>query len=98
MPLELVHRDVTPSNLFVTYDGAVKLLDFGIARSKRGLRHPSTGETKGKLGYLAPELAQGLAIDRRSDIWALGVCLYELLHRRAPVRQRRNLSGHRPGA
>jgi serine/threonine protein kinase len=83
--LELVHRDVSASNLFVTYEGDVKLLDFGIALSSHRLRQLHGGEAKGKSGYLAPEVLEGGVVDRRSDVWALGVCLYELLTAEAQV-------------
>ncbi|MBK7864276.1 MAG: serine/threonine protein kinase [Archangiaceae bacterium] len=83
-PLQLVHRDVSPSNLLVTYGGGLKLLDFGIARWARRLEQTQVGRVKGKTGYMAPEQAQGHPVDRRADVWALGVCLYELLTGAAP--------------
>src|SRR5579871_2970 len=78
-PLNIVHRDVTPSNLFLTYQGAVKVLDFGIARAEQRLQETRVGQVKGKAAYMSPEQALGKGIDRRADIWSLGVCLYEML-------------------
>ena len=78
-PLGVVHRDISLSNLFVTYQGAVKLLDFGIARAGQRLETTFPGHVKGKLAYMAPEQAEGRSVDRRADVWALGVCLHELL-------------------
>jgi serine/threonine-protein kinase len=78
-PLGVVHRDVSPHNVFVTYDGAVKVVDFGVAWAEGRLHHTQTGALKGKLGYMSPEQVRGLAIDRRLDVWSLGVCLWELL-------------------
>ena len=77
-PLEIVHRDVSPSNVIVGYDGAVKLIDFGIAKAEERSTKTQTGFIKGKAGYMAPEQALGYAVDRRSDVWSLGVVLYEL--------------------
>jgi serine/threonine-protein kinase len=80
--LEVVHRDVSPQNLFLTYDGVVKVVDFGIASAAGRLHHTPGGEMKGKFAYLAPEQARGSAgalLDRRADIFALGVVLWELL-------------------
>ncbi len=74
----LVHRDVSPSNVMVTYDGVVKLLDFGIARVTDRTRRTRAGTTTGKVGYMAPEQCRADAVDRRTDIFALGVMLYEL--------------------
>jgi serine/threonine protein kinase len=73
----VVHRDVSPQNLFVTYDGAVKLLDFGIAKNAMQDARTRTGLLKGKISYMAPEQARGESIDRRADIWSLGVMLWE---------------------
>ncbi|MEZ4241217.1 MAG: serine/threonine-protein kinase [Myxococcota bacterium] len=80
-PLNLVHRDVSPHNVFLTWDGGVKLLDFGIAAFERADRHDRTedGVIKGKLTYMAPEQALGGAIDRRADIFSVGIILWEIL-------------------
>jgi serine/threonine-protein kinase len=75
--LRIVHRDVSPQNLFITYDGAVKLLDFGIAKNALADARTRTGLLKGKLSYMAPEQARGEHIDRRADLWSLGVMLWE---------------------
>ncbi|MBL4635292.1 MAG: protein kinase [Kofleriaceae bacterium] len=76
--VNLVHRDVTPSNVIVTNEGRVKLLDFGVAKSKSQLRATTGVSLKGKFGYMAPEQCQGLKLDRRSDIFSYGVVLWEL--------------------
>lgn len=75
-PLHLVHRDVSPSNIVISSNGVVKLIDFGVA--KTATTHTQAGVIKGKLGYIAPEYLQG-EIDRRADLWAVGVIAYELL-------------------
>ena len=77
--LHVVHRDVSPRNLFVTYDGAVQVVDFGIASARQRLHHTSTGQVKGTFAYMAPEQLTSSPIDRRVDIWALGVALWEML-------------------
>ena len=77
--LGLVHRDVTPHNIFVTYDGVSKVLDFGIAKFSSRLANATQAATlKGKLAYMSPEQVQGEQVDRRTDIFALGVVLWEL--------------------
>jgi serine/threonine-protein kinase len=76
--LGLVHRDVTPHNLFVTYDGVTKVVDFGIAKFASRMSHTRAGTLKGKLAYMSPEQVHGEGIDRRTDIFALGVVLWEL--------------------
>ena len=75
--LNLVHRDVTPHNVLLSFDGAVKLTDFGIA--KAGGRATTSGMLKGKFAYMSPEQGRGEALDARTDVFALGVTLWELL-------------------
>jgi eukaryotic-like serine/threonine-protein kinase len=75
-PLNLVHRDVTPHNVLVSYDGSVKLTDFGIA--KAGNRATTAGMLKGKFAYMSPEQSRGDPVDARTDIFALGITLWEL--------------------
>lgn len=77
--LDVVHRDVSPHNVFVTFDGAVKVVDFGIASASSRLHHTETGTIKGKFAYMAPEQLRGARADRRADVWAVGVVLWELL-------------------
>src|SRR5258706_6289608 len=77
-PLNIVHRDVSPANIMVGFDGSVKLLDFGIAKAEERATKTVGGTIKGKYGYMSPEQCKGKPIDRRSDIFALGICLYEL--------------------
>jgi serine/threonine protein kinase len=78
-PLHLVHRDVTPSNLFVTWEGAVKVLDFGIAHVEERLAQTQAGAVKGKFRYMAPEQVRRAPLDARTDVFALGAVLFELL-------------------
>jgi len=83
-PLQIVHRDVSPSNVLVSYDGAVKLVDFGIARGAQGKVITATG-LKGKIIYMSPEQCRAdAALDRRSDIYSVGTILYELTCGRTP--------------
>lgn len=77
--LKLVHRDVSPQNMLVSFDGEVKIIDFGIAKAAGKGSQTQAGILKGKFGYMSPEQVRGLPIDRRSDVFACGIVLYELL-------------------
>ena len=76
-PLNVVHRDVSPHNIFVTYSGEVKLCDFGIAKAADSSAVTATGDMKGKLSYMAPEQARGEIVDKRADLFGVGVVLWE---------------------
>ena len=78
-PLGLVHRDVSPHNVFATFDGRVKLLDFGIAKATFASEHTKTGVVKGKLTYMPAEQLRGQRVDRRSDIYSVGCILWEAI-------------------
>lgn len=78
-PLHIIHRDISPSNIFLTYQGQAKVLDFGIARAEGKVVQTAMGVIKGKISYMAPEQARGYPLDARVDVWALGVVLHELL-------------------
>jgi serine/threonine-protein kinase len=78
-PLGVVHRDVSPQNVFVTYDGQVKLVDFGVAKTLSASHQTRPGAIKGKLAYMAPEQLQRATVDRRADLFAVGVMLWEML-------------------
>jgi serine/threonine protein kinase len=77
--LNIIHRDISPHNIMLTYDGAVKVIDFGIAKADSNSEATQAGTIKGKLSYLAPEYLDGLALDPRYDEFAVGVTLWELL-------------------
>jgi serine/threonine-protein kinase len=76
--LEIVHRDVTPQNIVVSFDGSVKVVDFGIAKAATREVETLAGTLKGKIGYMSPEQCRGANVDRRSDIFAVGIILFEL--------------------
>ncbi|MEZ4369999.1 MAG: protein kinase [Polyangiaceae bacterium] len=78
-PRDLVHRDISPQNLFVTYSGQIKLLDFGIAKAADRQTRTEAGQVKGKFAYMSPEQCQGRPLDRRSDIFSMGIVLWESL-------------------
>jgi serine/threonine protein kinase len=77
VPQQLVHRDVSPQNIFVTYDGNVKVIDFGVAKAATRYTNTSTGQVKGKFSYMAPEQCLAEDVDRRCDVFALGIVLWE---------------------
>jgi eukaryotic-like serine/threonine-protein kinase len=77
--MTIVHRDVSPQNALISYDGEVKVIDFGIAKAAGKATKTQAGILKGKFGYMSPEQIRGLPLDRRSDVFAIGVCLYEML-------------------
>jgi serine/threonine protein kinase len=79
VPLQIVHRDVSPQNVFVTYDGQIKVVDFGIAKAELGSTKTQVGFFKGKAAYMAPEQLEGGPIDRRVDVFTTGIVLWELL-------------------
>jgi serine/threonine-protein kinase len=91
-PLHIVHRDISPSNLYVTYQGQVKVLDFGIAKASSRLVQTRTGVVKGKYIYMAPEQARGEEVDRRADIFSLGVSLYESMTNVRPFARENDLA------
>lgn len=76
--LNIVHRDISPQNILVSYDGSVKIVDFGIAKAESQSNKTKTGMLKGKFSYMSPEQISGIGLDQRSDIFALGTVLYEL--------------------
>ena len=79
LPLGIVHRDVSPQNVFVTYEGAVKVVDFGIAQFVGTRAMQPSRDVKGRIAYMAPEQVAGLAVDRRADLFSVGVMLWELV-------------------
>jgi serine/threonine protein kinase len=79
LPMNLIHRDISPDNILLSRQGAVKVVDFGIAKAGGASPHTQTGILKGKLSYMAPEQLRNEPLDRRADVYALGVVLYELL-------------------
>lgn len=78
-PLNITHRDMSPQNVMVSYEGEIKVIDFGIAKAETQLETTKAGTLKGKFGYMSPEQAEGYPIDPRTDIFALGIVLWELL-------------------
>ncbi len=86
-PLHVVHRDISPQNILISFDGTVKLVDFGIAKAAGQLSNTKSGAIKGKFAYMAPEQAGGKEIDARADIFALGLVFYELLTGVRPLKR-----------
>lgn len=78
-PLNIIHRDMSPQNIMLSYDGAVKIVDFGIAKAKDRVDETRSGVIKGKFGYMSPEQANGEPVDHRTDIFSTAIILYELL-------------------
>ncbi len=78
-PMKLVHRDVTPDNVMVSFDGKVKLLDFGVAKAETQRQKTDAGMLKGKFAYMSPEQYQGQTLDGRADVFSLGACMYEAM-------------------
>ena len=90
-PLQLVHRDISPQNILVSRHGEVKITDFGVAKANSQQTKTRTGVVKGKVSYMSPEQCLGDSVDRRTDVFALGVVLYELLTRRRLFRDKSDL-------
>jgi serine/threonine protein kinase len=78
-PLNIIHRDISPQNIIVSYEGTVKLIDFGVAKAKSKSTKTQAGMLKGKFSYMSPEQVAGKPIDRRSDVFSLGIVLFEML-------------------
>jgi len=87
-PLGIVHRDVSPQNIMVSFDGVVKLLDFGIAKATSHSTQTEAGIIKGKFAYMSPQQCVGEVIDGRADIFALGICLYEAIAGKNPFKRK----------
>src|ERR1700722_19647709 len=90
--LNVIHRDVKPANMMLTHDGVVKLMDFGIARPNNEQGMTVTGTTLGSLNYMSPEQVRGEAVDQRSDLYSMGVSIYEMVTGQLPFRGHSNYS------
>jgi serine/threonine protein kinase/anti-anti-sigma regulatory factor len=91
-PLNIVHRDVSPQNVVVTYEGGVKMVDFGIARAENRQNQTQNSVLKGKLPYMPPEQVAGEALDRRADVYSAGVMLYEMTTGQRPFRNQHDVA------
>ncbi len=90
-PLHIVHRDVSPQNIIVSFSGSVKLVDFGIAKAATKIAHTRAGVLKGKYAYMSPEQIRGETTDARSDLFAVGIVLYELLCGQRPFEKENSI-------
>jgi serine/threonine-protein kinase len=89
--LELIHRDVSPHNLMCTTEGFVKVLDFGVAKASQGVEATNSGHLKGKFAYMSPEQCKGVKLDRRADVFSLGIVLWEALTDRRLFKREKDL-------
>lgn len=89
-PLHIVHRDISPSNIMISAEGHVKVIDFGLAKAANRISQTGHGIVKGKLAYLSPEQANGWPLDHRSDLFALGICLWEMLTGQRAFKRKRD--------
>ncbi len=90
-PLGLIHRDVSPHNLMCTTEGYIKVLDFGVAKAAQGVEATNSGHLKGKFAYMSPEQCKGIKLDRRADIFSLGIVLWEALTDRRLFKREKDL-------
>jgi serine/threonine-protein kinase len=94
-PLALVHRDISPQNILVSRSGIVKLMDFGVARASIQMHKTKTGQVRGKAAYMAPEQVRAQALDGRTDMFALGLVLYEMLTAYRPFQRNNEIASMR---